>query len=97
MFDGWKGLLCPRCSTRAAAWRKYNARQAALRRDEATLGSQTAAGLVAAFERRADDNEQICQWFALCTNVATTVQDHPTLGAIPVCCACKELIRRLGA
>lgn len=33
----------------------------------------------------------VCQWFALCENKATTSQAHPVLGSVPICerCAAK--------
>jgi hypothetical protein len=36
-----------------------------------------------------------CQWFALCTNEATTTEPHPTLGAVPICGRCKAKVAAL--
>jgi hypothetical protein len=39
---------------------------------------------------------QTCQWFALCDNEATTTQQHPILGPVPICDRCKAKHDRLG-
>lgn len=31
----------------------------------------------------------LCQWFALCFEPATTHRDHPIIGPVPVCLTCK--------
>jgi hypothetical protein len=38
---------------------------------------------------------QLCEWFALCANAATTTRPHPILGAIPICSRCNEKTDRL--
>lgn len=37
----------------------------------------------------------ICSWFLLCQNKATRIRQHPTLGGVPICQSCDELIARL--
>jgi hypothetical protein len=32
----------------------------------------------------------ICEWFALCTNVAVGVIKHPVLGRVPCCQRCAD-------
>ena len=34
--------------------------------------------------------EHLCQWSALCNNIATTTIQHPILGAVPCCARCAE-------
>jgi hypothetical protein len=34
--------------------------------------------------------QQICQWFARCTNAATTTTPHPVLGNVPTCDRCHQ-------
>lgn len=31
-----------------------------------------------------------CQWYLLCERPATDVQEHPTLGPVPICAGCKQ-------
>lgn len=33
---------------------------------------------------------QICQWYALCANVADGTTWHPTLGYVPICTRCAD-------
>lgn len=35
----------------------------------------------------------VCQWFALCTNVATHVESHPVLGDVPTCDRCADRLQ----
>jgi hypothetical protein len=37
----------------------------------------------------------LCQWFALCENVATTTRPHPVLGDVPICDRCDEKVENL--
>lgn len=37
----------------------------------------------------------LCEWFALCTNVATGYEPHPILGEVPICDRCREKIERI--
>lgn len=36
------------------------------------------------------DAAATCQWYAECHQPATTAEDHPTLGAVPICAECKS-------
>lgn len=36
-----------------------------------------------------------CAWFLLCKRAATTVREHPVLGAVPICAACDAKVARL--
>jgi hypothetical protein len=38
-----------------------------------------------------NEDETVCQWFALCTNPATVIVPHPILGDVPACIRCAEL------
>lgn len=40
------------------------------------------------------DDVQICEWFLLCENPATTTRAHPK-GDIPICTRCDDKIERL--
>jgi hypothetical protein len=33
-------------------------------------------------------SKQLCEWFALCTNQAAGVVEHPVLGQVPTCQRC---------
>jgi hypothetical protein len=44
----------------------------------------------------AEPASQFCQWFATCTNLATTERDHPVLGKVPICDRCEQLIKNMG-
>lgn len=35
-----------------------------------------------------------CQWFAMCTNVAAVLIDHPILRKVPTCTRCAERVAR---
>lgn len=37
----------------------------------------------------------ICEWFALCENVAVTAEAHPILGSVPICERCKAKVDAL--
>lgn len=37
----------------------------------------------------------MCEWYLLCTNVATRTEPHPTLGEVPICDRCTEKIRKI--
>jgi hypothetical protein len=37
----------------------------------------------------------VCQWFALCTNNATTALPHPVLGSVPTCDHCAARVEAL--
>jgi hypothetical protein len=52
-------------------------------------------------ERIAEINAQhdgivLCNWFALCTNDATTTEPHPILGDVPICARCATIVREQG-
>jgi len=32
--------------------------------------------------------EQLCEWFALCDNIATATEPHPVIGSVPICDRC---------
>lgn len=34
----------------------------------------------------------ICEWFARCTNITSTVVAHPILGHVPCCQRCAEVV-----
>lgn len=36
-----------------------------------------------------------CDWFALCTNEATSLRPHPFLGSVPICDRCNAKIEAL--
>lgn len=38
------------------------------------------------------ETETVCEWFAMCLNVATTTQPHPILGPVPICDRCKAKV-----
>ena len=38
----------------------------------------------------------LCAWFLLCANVATTTEPHPILGNVPICDRCAAKVARLG-
>lgn len=33
---------------------------------------------------------QLCEWYAMCANVATLDVDHPILGPMPTCTRCAD-------
>jgi hypothetical protein len=33
----------------------------------------------------------MCEWFALCENLATHTQSHPILGEVPICDRCQGI------
>lgn len=35
-----------------------------------------------------------CHWFALCDHPATSLREHPVLGAVPICTRCEEKVAR---
>lgn len=37
----------------------------------------------------------LCQWFALCTNEATTTRSHPVLKEVPICDRCNAKVEAL--
>ena len=37
--------------------------------------------------------QQLCEWFALCTNPATTTEPHVVLGEVPICARCQKKIQ----
>jgi hypothetical protein len=38
---------------------------------------------------------QLCEWFALCDNLATTTRPHPILGDVPICERCDAQMERI--
>lgn len=36
----------------------------------------------------------ICRWFVLCENEATSHRPHPILGPVPICDRCDDKIQR---
>lgn len=47
-------------------------------------------GGIMEFEVNTTTGEVICEWFALCDNVAHGVVEHPVLGYVPICERCAE-------
>lgn len=41
------------------------------------------------------DTDQLCEWYAMCSNVATTTLRHPIIGDVPICQRCKDKDARL--
>lgn len=39
--------------------------------------------------------EAVCAWFALCTNPANGLRDHPILGPVPTCQRCDDKMEAL--
>jgi hypothetical protein len=39
--------------------------------------------------------KQLCEWFALCANEATTTRPHPILGDVLICERCDEKMNRI--
>lgn len=37
----------------------------------------------------------LCEWFAMCANAATTTREHPILGAVPICDRCDAYLEAL--
>lgn len=37
----------------------------------------------------------LCQWYALCTNLAATTREHPILGDVPICHRCNQKVDEL--
>jgi hypothetical protein len=42
----------------------------------------------------AADDAAVCEWFALCTNPATSVEPHP-MGDVPICDRCADKLARI--
>ncbi len=42
-----------------------------------------------------DAETMTCEWFALCTNEATGMYEHPILGAVPICQRCADKVDKL--
>ena len=40
---------------------------------------------------------QMCEWFTLCFNEATTTRSHPILGDVPICQRCQDKMDRLAS
>lgn len=40
---------------------------------------------------------QLCQWYATCSNPATTELEHPVLGKVPICERCQKLVAKIEA
>lgn len=54
----------------------------------------TAADEEAAAEAEQRGN-QVCEWFARCTRIATETRPHPVLGPVPICTPCQDRMNRL--
>lgn len=39
----------------------------------------------------APDKYPACEWFALCTNTADGLTQHPILGYVPICFRCAKI------
>lgn len=83
---GFNGL-CDACEARAATF-DYDQPAGPYERDE-WLDEYPIT------TPRMRDIPRACEWFALCTNDATSTMPHPVLGDVPICQRCRDKVDRL--
>lgn len=55
---------------------------------------ETEAGVMAQIDA-IDAELLVCEYFALCTNTATTAIENPILGSVPTCARCAAKVEAL--